>query len=228
MRALLLSFLTVTAAVWANPPSSAMKVVFSDDFNGDTLDETKWTYEGNKEPITLKGGKLVISLKQRPDGWQGSGLSTRDKFSQVQGYFEASVRFNGTKGHHGAFVVKNLDKTPVPAAALYYECFGEDRVSAWAKIADSHGVRELRPPKTGLSLTPGQTTKKFNTYGMLWNERSVVWYFNDRVIHKMDKIEAKEPMVVTLGHWVSDFESKDLVPAKLPDDFEVDWVKVWK
>jgi beta-glucanase (GH16 family) len=205
-----------------------MKLVFSDDFNGEAVDETKWTFDGSKEVVTVKGGKLTISLKQRPEGWQGSGLSTREKFSQVQGYFEASVRFNATKGHHGAFVVKNLDKTPAPAGALYFECFGDDRLTPWAKMADSRGVRELRPTKTGLNLSPGQATKKFNTYGFWWNERGVMWYFNDHVIHKIDKVDIKEPMVVYLGHWVSDFESKDLVPAKLPDDFEVDWVKVWK
>jgi hypothetical protein len=35
-------------------------------------------------------------------------------------------------------------------------------------------------------------------------------------------------MHLFLGHWVSDFERKDLLPAKLPDDVEVDWVKIWK
>ena len=47
-------------------------------------------------------------------------------------------------------------------------------------------------------------------------------------MHKLDKPEVKEPMHLFLGHWVGDFERKDLLPAKLPDDVEVDWVKIWK
>jgi len=35
-------------------------------------------------------------------------------------------------------------------------------------------------------------------------------------------------MHVYLGNWVGDSERKNLVPGKLPDDVEVDWVKVWK
>ena len=33
-----------------------------------------------------KDGKLVLALRERPDGWQGGGVSTRDKFTQQQGY----------------------------------------------------------------------------------------------------------------------------------------------
>ena len=228
MRSLTLILGLLAGVLLANPPSSTMKVVFSDDFNGDALDETKWTYDGNKECISLKGGKLIISLKQRPDGWQGSAVSTRNKFTQVQGYFEASIRYNGNKGHHGAFVVKNLEKTEPPAAALYYECFGEDKLVPWARLADNRGVRDVHPPKNGLNLTPGLVTKKFNTYGILWNDRGFAWYFNDRQILKMDKLDVKEPMLLHLGNWVSDFEVKDLVASKLPDDVEVDWVKIYK
>ena len=38
-----------------------------------------------------------------------------------------------------------------PAAALLFECFGDDKLIPWAKIGDSRGVRELRPIKTDLN-----------------------------------------------------------------------------
>lgn len=224
----LLALLVSAVALQANPPSSAMKLVWSDEFTAAEIDESKWTREGDKEALAIKDGKLVISLRERPDGWQGSGLSTRDKFSQQGGYFEASLRFNATKGHHGAFVVRNKATSEPPAAALYFECFGEDKLVPWAKVGDSKGVRELRPVKTDLNNKPGQVSKGFNTYGFLWTDRQYAWYFNGKLVHKLDKPEVKEPMQLFFGHWVSDFERKDLQPAKLPDDVEVDWVKVWK
>lgn len=227
MRAFLLSCLA-PLAVWANPPSSAMKLMWSDEFKDPQIDETKWTYEGNKEALAIKDGKLIISLRERPEGIQGSGLSTRDKFTQQQGYFEASIRFNATKGHHGAFIIRNKPTSEPPAAALLFEGFGEDKLIPWAKVGDSRGVRELRPVKTDLTLKPGQISKGFNTYGFLWNDRQYAWYFNGKLIHKLEKPEVKEAMHLYVGHWVSDFERKDLVPAKVPDDVEVDWVKIWK
>jgi beta-glucanase (GH16 family) len=227
MKSLLALCLT-TIAAFANPPSAAMKLVWSDEFKDPAIDETKWTFEGDKQALAIKDGKLAITLRERPDGWQGSGLSTREKFTQQQGYFEASIRFPVTKGHHGAFVIRNKPTSEPPAAALYFECFGEDKLVPWAKIGDSKGVRELRPVKTDLNNKPGQVSKGFNTYGFLWTERQYAWYFNGKLVHKLDKPEVKEPMHLFLGHWVSDFERKDLLPAKLPDDVEIDWVKIWK
>lgn len=227
MKTLLL-LLASAAVLSANPPSSAMKLVWSDEFKDPELDQAKWTFEGDKTAVVIKDGKLVLALRDRPDGWQGTSVSTRDKFTQQLGYFEASIRFNATKGHHGAFVVRNKATSEPPAASLYFECFGEDKLVPWAKVADSKGVRELRPVKTDLNHKPGQVAKVFNTYGFLWTERQYAWYFNGKLVHKLDKPEVKEAMHLNLAHWVSDFERKDLQVSKLPDDVEVDWVKVWK
>ena len=226
MRRLLLCLAPLVAA--AADPAAKLKLVFSDEFDGAALDQAKWTLEGGSQAVSLKGGKLVLSLTERPDGWQGTGVSTRDKFSQAQGYFEASIRFNAQRGHHGSFLARNKATSEPPAAALYFECFGEDKMTPWAKVGDSKGVRELRPVKTDLVLKPGQVSKGFNTYGFLWTDKAYTWFFNGKAVHKLDKPEVKEPMHVYLAHWVSDFERKDLVPSKLPDDVEVDWVKVWK
>lgn len=149
----------MSVALWANPPSAAMKLVWSDEFKDPSIDESKWTYEGDRQVIAIKEGKLVITMRERPDGWQGSGLSTREKFTQQQGYFEASIRFPASRGHHGAFVVRNKAASEPPAAALLFECFGDDRLMPWAKIGDSRGVRELRPIKTDLNLGPGRFRK---------------------------------------------------------------------
>jgi len=227
MKAFLALFVSAVALL-ANPPSSSMKLVWSDEFSAPEVDEAKWTYEGDKQAVAIKDGKLVLALRERPDGWQGTGVSTREKFSQLGGYFEASIRYNATKGHHGAFGLRNKSSSEPPLASLLFECFGEDKLIPWARIGDSKGLRELRPVKTDLNHKPGQVAKGFNTYGFLWNDRQYAWYFNGKLVHKLDKPEVKEPMHLHFAHWVSDFERKDLQPAKLPDDIEVDWVKVWK
>lgn len=224
----LLSLFVAAGALFAAPPSSSMKLVWSDEFKDPELDPSKWTMEGDKQAVAVKDGKLVVSLRERPDGWQGSGVSTREKFTQQFGFFEASVRFNATKGHHGSFVLRNKSTSEPPAAALYFESFGEDKMSSWAKVVSEKGIRELRPAKSELNNKPGQVSKGFNTYGFLWTERQYAWYFNGKLVYKVDKPEVKEAMHVFFGHWVSDFERKDLQPAKMPDDVEIDWVKVWK
>ncbi|MEY2750526.1 MAG: Glucan endo,3-beta-glucosidase precursor [Verrucomicrobiota bacterium] len=220
--------LLLPLAVVAADPTAKLKLAFSEEFDGAALDAAKWTHEGNAQAASLKGGKLVLTLIDRADGWQGTAISTRDKFTQLHGYFEASIRFNAQRGHHGAFLVRNKLTTEPPVASLLFECFGEDRLVPWARIADSKGLRELKPVKTDLTLRANQTSKAFNTYGFAWTEKAYVWYFNGKAVHKLDKPEVNEPMHVYLGNWVGDSERKNLVPSKLPDDVEVDWVKVWK
>jgi hypothetical protein len=225
MRQLLLLLPLVAVAA---DPTAKLKLAFSEDFEGAALDATKWVMEGNAQAASLKGGKLVLAIIDRPDGWQGTAISTRDKFTQSYGYFEASIRFNAFRGHHGAFLVRNKMSTEPPAASLLFECFGEDRVVPWARVADSKGLRELKPVKTDLVLRPNQVSKNFNTYGFGWTEKAYTWYFNGKAVHKLDKPEVSEPMHVYLGNWVGDSERKNLVPGNLPDNVEVDWVKVWK
>ncbi len=161
-------------AVVAADPTAKLKLAFSDEFDGAALDAAKWTYEGNAQAASLKGGKLVLTLIDRPDGWQGTAVSTREKFIQAYGYFEASIRFNAQRGHHGAFLVRNKLTTEPPVASLLFECFGEDRVLPWARIADNKGLRDLKPVKTDLTLRANQTSKGFNTYGIAWTEKAYV------------------------------------------------------
>ena len=60
-------FLLLAASALAVDPTIGKKIAFSDDFNGDAVDETKWTLPGNRDTVSIvKGGKdkaLRISLR---------------------------------------------------------------------------------------------------------------------------------------------------------------------
>ena len=61
MRFLLL-FLFAASAL-AVDPTSGKKLVFSDDFNGEAIDESKWTLPANRETAALvKGGKDKVQI----------------------------------------------------------------------------------------------------------------------------------------------------------------------
>ena len=87
MRAL--AFLCVVSAAFAADPSIGKKLVFSDDFNGDKIDEAKWNVIGAREVFTFvkfgKGSALRIGLKLKDDMIQYNSLASRGKFSQQFG-----------------------------------------------------------------------------------------------------------------------------------------------
>ena len=111
MRLLLL---LLAASAFAIDPSSGKKLTFSDDFNGEKVDEAKWNLPANKETVSIvKGGKdkvLRISLRKAEDMIQWNGLTTSGKFEQTYGYFEASIRMPAYKGHTAIFVSARLTK----------------------------------------------------------------------------------------------------------------------
>jgi hypothetical protein len=49
-----------------------------------------------------------------------------------------------------------------------------------------------------------------------------------RVVHKLDRKEYVRPMHVVLSHRILEEDRPKLVLKQLPDDVDIDWVKVWK
>ena len=225
--------LLLAAGALAVDPTSGKKVTFSDDFTGDAVDETKWTMPANRETVTIvKGGKdkvLRISLRKAEDMIQWNGLTTNGKFEQLYGYFEASIKMPAYKGHTAIFRLGPADEKITPNMLVLFEGLGADQIMPWARKNDDGGQRDFRPEgKLTQFLKAGEAAKKFNTYGFLWTEKSYVWFINGKKVHQLDKQDVAKPMRLHLAHRVSEFERMNLNLKQLPDDVEIDWVKVWK
>jgi beta-glucanase (GH16 family) len=223
----------MAAGAFAADPSNGKKLTFSDDFNGENIDETKWNLPANRETVSIvKGGKdkvLRISLRKAEDMIQWNGLTTSGKFEQVYGYFEASIRMPAYKGHTAIYRLSPADEKAAPNMLLLFEGLGADQVMPWARRNDDSGQRDYRPEgKMTQFLKPGEAAKKFNTYGILWTEKAFTWFINGKKVHQVDKQDVAKPMRIHLAHRVSEFERPNLNLKQLPDDVDIDWVKVWK
>jgi beta-glucanase (GH16 family) len=227
-----LAFLCLASAAFAADPSTGKKLVFSDDFNGDKLDETKWVVHGARDTLSfVKVGKenaLRIGLKMGADMIQSNSISTRGKFSQQYGYFEASMRMNAFDGHSGIFRVATDDEKTAPSISVSFHASGKDRVNPWARATLESGQQDFRPEKPIPAQKSGDVSKKFHTYGILWTEKAFTWYMDGKVMHKLDRKDFTRPMNLTLTHRVLEEDRTKLNLKQLPDDVDVDWVKVWK
>ena len=229
----LLAFLAfATATAFAADPSTGKKLVFSDDFNGDKLDETKWRVTGGSDLFTfVKVGKenaLRIGLKMGADMIQSNSISSRGKFSQQFGYFEASMRMNASDGHSGIFRLATEDEKTPPSITVSFHATGKDRVNPWARATLESGQQDFRPEKPIPAQKSGDVAKKFHTYGILWTEKAFTWYMDGKVMHKLERKEFTKPMNLTLTHRILEEDRPKLNLKQLPDDVDIDWVKVWK
>jgi beta-glucanase (GH16 family) len=208
-----------------------MKLAFSDEFDGPALDPAKWTTYGEPTAMSFvtvgKFKALRITLIKKDDMIQTNGV--RSNHEQVRGYFEASIRMNLNKGHTGNMSVRPKDDKTPPSILALWEGTGADRLAPWARYLDDNGMHDLRSTETGTKiLKGGEPSKKFNTYGILWTEKGFAWFVNGKQIHKVDRTPIAAPMYVQFSHRIGEWERPDLVLKQLPDDVDIDWVKVWK
>lgn len=233
MRFPTLLLAVLSSCLWADPTSN-MKNVWTENFDGPEVDATKWVVH-NKNPgsVTIKDGKLYLAMLPGKEStyWQSTGISTAGKFTQTQGYFEASIRMLQTTGRVARFEVRNTTLEQPPAARILFDNGGDDRISPATQVVDTEGVRSLRPTKHGIKLDGGASYRKFHTYGIHWTPKYFAWYVDGKQVHRQDlKATPTTPMYLEFVHHtpeggiIKSFPD----PANPPEALQIDWVKVWK
>lgn len=229
-RFCLLAFLAFTASVATAAPNSQMKLVWSDEFNDAVIDTTKWNVHNS---VTIKDGKASLNLVpgKEPGLWVSSTMNCARKFSQVNGYFEASVRMLQTNGRSGRFEVRNTSLDEPPSARLFFEGWGDDRIVPGAQVADNTGLRMLKPVKHGIDFDGGASYKKFHTYAVHWTPKFFEWYVDGKKVHRLElKTTPTTPMFLEFCHHTAEGgKVKEFMdPTNGPEPLQIDWVKVWK
>lgn len=113
------------------PSHKQWKLVFSDEFEGDKLDETKWTRRSQGKAFLWNGAKgqlcddhaevdgkghFVVKVTRDADGTYRyhNGVETKGKFQQTYGYFETRARFTREPGWWGAVWLYGVEVGPNP------------------------------------------------------------------------------------------------------------------
>jgi len=149
---------------------TAWKCTFDDEFNGTTLDSSKWTswggvnywgepsvcYYDDADHVSVGGGSLNLSVTRMAPGstcWEPSGTTnptygagvvyTKDKFSQTYGRFEARIKFAGGTGIHDDFwLYPQNDSYPGQAEIDIAEPFGAypDNMNGFTHVTGPTGT----------------------------------------------------------------------------------------
>jgi beta-glucanase (GH16 family) len=161
---------------------------FDDDFDGDALDETKWSsgfgwgeVSGNTvgycdpDHNIVSDGVLEQRIRRRAQGgmpFSVGCINSRDRFSLLYGYWEASIRMAGCRGARGAFWAKPNDESWPPELDVV-EVYGDDRERAdltihWEERGD---YRRDKGYLTGPDFSAG-----FHVFAAEWSPQETIWY----------------------------------------------------
>ena len=221
------------------PQGKTWNLVWHDEFDGTTLDTTKWDIPEYKrrdgywshKAISLDGkGHLVMSVLKEEGSFLDGCVRTKGKFQHSFGYYVARIQLQKQQGHWSAFWIMGngvgkvgsggRDGTEIDIMekpwlderinyALHWDGYGKDHKSK-GKVIKVPGVMD-----------------GWHTFGLWWKPDEYAFYVDGKEMwHTNPGGVCQVPEYIKLsdeiGSWAGDIKK-----PKLPDAFLVDYVRVY-
>ena len=236
-------FLSVPDTGFASDiPVKGYELVWSDEFDGTTLDMTKWNYRdlgprhdaiNVRNTVSLDGkGHLVLSTRRKGNKYHTAMIGTQKKFETTFGYFECRAKLQKQIGHWSAFWLQSprmgKDIGNVFEAGAEIDIFEYSRTESdtvhhtlhWDGYGKDQKSAGKRPQISGLS-------KGWHTFGLLWTDKEYVFYVDGKETWRTGEALSGQNEFIILslevGKWAGDISK-----AVLPDSLYVDYVRVYK
>ena len=221
----------------ADPPSDlAWRMTFSEEFDGTELDLDKWTHAVDAltdhlssrwpENVEIGDGVCRLLTKKETRGgmhWTTAHFGTKT-FKQKYGYFEVRARVIGRQGINSGFWLTTGGK-------------GADFEHFQIDVVANHTPNMLRPlvrfitgglgEKTGHWTAPKNLNEDFHVYGLLWNQKQLVWYFDGRETFRLEHPIERGEVFVHLGTAVGTWAGQ-VTEALDRTSMDVDYVRVFE
>jgi beta-glucanase (GH16 family) len=233
--------------------SGNWRLVFSDEFDGHTLDSSKWatcwSYGcGTTDPslwysaANVVAGNGIIQLRADNQSHRQRGndfsyttgmLSTgadssrsQPRFTFQYGYFEARVKAPAGVGLWPAFWLLSPAQRPPEIDIMEILGIQPNRVQMHYHYLDSTGIEQ----DSGASWDDGDFSAGWHTFGLEWQPTSLIWYIDgvQRRVYDGSNVAA-EPLYLILnlqvgGSWGGKPDATTVFPAY----YDVDYVRVWQ
>lgn len=182
---------------------SGMTLLWSDEFDGTSLDQSAWTFEtggggwGNQEleyyqqnNVSVHDGYLVITAKKETVGsnnYTSSRIKTQGKKSFKYGRVDIRAVLPKGQGIWPALWMlgSNIDTTPWPACGEIdiMEMIGggagrDNKVYGTAHWGDGNTTNHVQYGGSKV-LSSGIFADEFHVFSIVWTASSITWYIDD-------------------------------------------------
>lgn len=221
---------------------------WSDEFDGSSLDTTKWAIE-NRNPsvnnekeyylpdnISINNGNLVLTAKKEVFSGQpytSGKITTFNKFTQLYGRIEARIKLPVGQGMWPAFWMLGANISTVN----WPQC-GEIDIMEHVN-ADNTIYGTMHWNVNGhvqYGSTTQTTAADYHIYAVEWDTKSIRWYVDSTLYQTgniADNINTTGafhlPFFIILNLAVGgDFPGPNIDESLLPENMYVDYVRVYK
>ncbi len=223
---------------------SKLELTFSDEFDGNTLDTTKWEvcpgwlrddcWWGRPNNSIVKNGNLHLTVTGNEAPYDAGAIRTSGKFSQTYGYFETRCKLPTTSGICAAFwlMTGGANHVGVPGGSDGAEIDileshdiannGIQHAIHWDGYGSGHKMANYPMNIPGIY-------QGYHTYGFEWTEDKYRFFVNGKLTWEtyaggICQVPAYLKLTLGIGGWVG-----TISPQKVPTDgMVVDYVRVYK
>lgn len=228
---------------------AAYQLVWSDEFDGSSLNTSKWNYENgdlnvNNEQqyysssnVSVSGGNLVITARQQSMGgkpYTSGRINTGGKFTQRYGRIEARIKLPAVQGLWPAFWMLGAN-------------IGDPNVG-WPKCGEIDIMEHVNTGSTVLGTihwfntvysyyggNTNTTPTDYHIYAVEWDASSIRWYVDGNHFHTANILnningteEFHNPFFIILNVAVGgNLPGQNINNGALPASMLVDYVRVY-
>lgn len=233
------------------------ELVWSDDFNGSSLDTTVWsrtergtpdwanTQSKDERCLEMRNGMMVLrgivndNLETDSAAYLTGGVVTKGKKSFEPGRFEIRARLHGARGAWPAIWLMPYDgqKWPDDGEIDIMERLNNDSI-AFQTVHSNYTYTLGRDKDPVSSLTSPINRDDFNVYGVDMYPDSIVFHINGERTHVYPRIAEYADSLGQFPFYRSQYMLIDMQlggqwvgevdPADLPVEMEIDWVKYYQ
>ena len=234
--------LTTAASLSNDIPVKGYALAWSDEFNGSSLDASKWGHRAlgprrdatnAEECASLDGkGNLLLTTKRKGGNYLTAMISTQGKFEAKYGYFECRAQLQKQLGHWSAFWLQSPSIGSIIGnprqSGTEIDIFEYLRKERDVLHHNLHwdGYQKNHQHVGGRAKVPGLSSG-WHTFGVLWTESQYVFYVDGKATWKSQKAVSQRSQYIILslevGKWAGEISK-----AKLPDHLIVDYVRVYQ
>jgi hypothetical protein len=206
--------------------SAPAQVLFHDDFNGTSLDTTKWdqpvgdaSYYGRTQqrppgdPPSVSGGVVHLELdtynptSQTPgDSFYGTEIFTKQTFARGLA-FEARVRYaaplvRGLDVGMFAYQLNGAVRDEIDVELLSNDAVPTNTSQVFTNVFDDADFNQGGDSEH--VVVPGLNLTQFNIYRVQWLSDRIQWFVNGRLVRDERVTIPDSPMAIHLNIWAPD------------------------
>ncbi len=242
--------------VSAAPPVSGYQLLWSSQFNGNSLNSLKWNFGqpwGSNVPpssnsigepgnVTVSNNTLNLTAQKQSTNGYGytTGLvNTSGRLNFTYGYVEAKIQIPYTLGTWPAFWMLQNGWPPemdvMEAPQQTYNNQAGSVGTSYDYYATYHYTNSSGNPAsagTGMYYTGVNEATSFNDYGMMWTPSAISFYFNGNLVDTINSSQANiaqsQNMYLLLDLAIGGWPGNPPSWASFPTTMQVQDVNVWQ